>query len=60
MRVDLGRFRIEPCDEFPLLDGFEVLLALDNDDLVCPDGVAKTFDVGVYPLRISFPIPMYL
>jgi hypothetical protein len=41
MGVKGCRIRVESCDELPLLGGREMILALDDDNLVCPDGVTQ-------------------
>lgn len=55
MRVYLGRLRVESCDELPLLARGETPLALDDNNLVCPDGVTESFDIRILTLIISMP-----
>lgn len=45
--MDLRCFGIKLCDELPVVLWVEVLLALDNDDLVSPDGLLQLGDIFV-------------
>jgi hypothetical protein len=39
VRVHVRCFRIEACDKLPLLNGCEILLTLDNNQLMGPDRI---------------------
>jgi hypothetical protein len=40
-------FGVEPRHKLPLFDGLDMLLTLDNYDLVRPDRVCESLDVGI-------------
>jgi hypothetical protein len=43
----MGCLWIEACDQLPLLDRCEVLLAPDNNELMCPDGIGERLNIRV-------------
>lgn len=48
MGVNDGCFGVKPLDKVPLLGRVDVLLTLDDDNLVSPDGVRQCLDVRIY------------
>lgn len=48
VRMHLWRIGVKSSNEFPLLDWSKISLAFHNNDLMCPDGVTESFDIGIF------------
>lgn len=47
MAMDLWRRWIKPSDKIPLLFGMNMLLTLDYNYFVCPNGITESFHIRV-------------